>query len=152
MSSHKVKTYLNILSQTDEYQELFSRVNQLNKMQQTFSALVPSYLGKSCRLGNISNNKLIIFAENGTVASKLKLISPSLLLQLQKIGWDIKAIRISVQISNHTQYPHHPTNNERLNKKKKLTPKSIASLQQLADKVSDTELESAIQALLEKHK
>ncbi len=147
MSTHKIKTYLSMLGQTTEYQELFSRVNQLSEMQQTFISIIPSYLAQSCNLGKISNGKLTVLAENGAIASKLKLISPSLLLQLQKLGWDVTTIQISVQA-------HYYAKNSQafIKKKPKLSQTGIESLNQLANSLPHSELKNSIQSLLEKHK
>jgi hypothetical protein len=152
MSSHKIKTYLSMLGQTTEHQELFSRINQLNKMQQIFLTILPSYLAQSCNLGKISNRKLTVLAENGAIASKLKLISPSLLLQLQKLGWDITAIQISVQAHYYAKDSQTFINKERNKKKPKLSQTGIESLDQLATSLPDSELKNSIQSLLAKHK
>ncbi len=152
MSSHKIKTYLSMLGQTTEYQELFSYVNQLSKMQQTFVSIIPSYLAQSCNLGKISNGKLTVLAENGAIASKLKLISPSLLLQLQKLGWDVTTIQISVQAHYYAKNSQTFIKKERNEKKPKLSQTGIESLNQLANSLPLSELKNSIQSLLAKHK
>lgn len=141
-----------MLGQTTEHQELFSRINQLNKMQQTFLTILPSYLAQSCHLGKILNRKLTVLAENGAIASKLKLIAPSLLLQLQKLGWDITAIQISVQAHYYAKNSPALIKKERDKKKPKLSQTGIESLEQLATSLTDSALKSSIQSLLATHK
>lgn len=141
-----------MLGQTTEHQELFSRINQLNKMQQTFLTILPSYLAQSCHLGKILNRKLTVLAENGAIASKLKLIAPSLLLQLQKLGWDITAIQISVQAHYYAKNSPALIKKERDKKKPKLSQTGIESLEQLATSLADSALKSSIQSLLATHK
>ena len=97
MTSYKVNSYLNLLGKTPEYENLFSLAHQLYEDQLTFFELIPAHLAQHCNLGRISNGKLTIMAENGAIASKLKQISPSLLLKLQKLGWEVTAIQILVQ-------------------------------------------------------
>ncbi|MDH5479435.1 MAG: DUF721 domain-containing protein [Nitrosomonas sp.] len=152
MTSHKVKAYLSKLGQTAEYQEIFSRVNQLNKMQKTFLTLVPPYLAQSCNLGKISNGKLTVLAENGAIASKLKLISPSLLLQLQKLGWNVTAIQVSVQAHYYAKKSAELIKKEQSLKKPTLSQTGIESLDQLALSLPNSELKNSIQSLLLKYK
>ncbi len=152
MTSHKIKTYLSMLSQSTEHQELFSRINQLNNMQQTFLTIIPSYLAQSCSLGKIINQKLTILADNGAIASKLKLIAPSMLLQLQKLGWDITSIQISVQAHYYAKNSPALIKKERDKKKPKLSQTGIESLEQLAASLTDSALKNAIQSLLATHK
>ena len=148
MTSHKIKTYLSMLSQSTEHQELFSRINQLNNMQQTFLTIIPSYLAQSCSLGKIINHKLTILADNGAIASKLKLIAPSMLLQLQKLGWEITTIQISVQAHYYAKNSPALIKKERDKKKPKLSQTGIESLEQLAASLSDSALKNAIRSLL----
>ena len=151
MTSCKVNSYLNLLSKTPEYKNLFSLAHQLYADQLTFSELVPMHLAQHCNLGRISNGRLTIMAENGAIASKLKQISPSLLLKLQELGWEVTAIQILVQahyIAKNTK----PLADKGYTKKKiKLSQTGKDCLSQLATTLPESDLKNTIQLFLKKH-
>jgi len=149
MPSHNIKTYLQTLGKNNEYNKLFSRAETFNKMQNTFSAIIPAHLAQSCRLGRLSNKTLTILADSSAIASKLKLISSSLLLQLQKLGWDITAIKVNVQAHYYAHYSTKKTQNiTQTNPKPSAT--GINCLQQLAASLPHSELKQAILSLASK--
>lgn len=152
MTSYKVNSYLNLLGKTAEYENLFSLAQQLYRDQLTFSKLIPAHLAQYCNIGRISNGRLTIMAENGAVASKLKQISPSLLLKLQKLGWEVTAIQILVQahfLSKNTKLLADERDSN--NKKIILSQTGKDCLNQLATTLPDSELKSTIQSFLKKH-
>tara|TARA_R110002073_G_scaffold291773_4_gene456957 strand:- start:4612 stop:5067 length:456 start_codon:yes stop_codon:yes gene_type:complete len=151
MATQKVNTFISILGRTPEYKDLFTQVNQLNEMQQIFSTVVPTYLAKQSVLGRFINGKLSIFAENGSIATKLKQISPSLLLKLQKLGWKVTAIQITVQAHYYSQNSTKLLKSESSKKKLQLSQAGIENLGQLAAKLPNSELKNAIELLLKKH-
>ncbi|SFE97746.1 DUF721 domain-containing protein [Nitrosomonas sp. Nm166] len=151
MTSYKVNSYLNLLGKTPEYENLFSLAHQLRANQLTFAKLVPAHLAKHCNISRISNGRLIIMVENGAIASKLKQYSPSLLLKLQALGWEVTAIQILVQA-------HHLTKNTKplaeqgcIKRKIKLSQTAQDCLDQLAATLPESELRDAIQLFLKKH-
>lgn len=151
MTPHKVNSYLNFLGKTPEYKNLFSLAQQLYANQSIFTKLVPAQLAQHCNLGRISNGRLIIMAENSAIASKLKHISPSLLLKLQKLGWEVTAIQILVQAHSMSRNTK-PLANKGINQKKiKLSQTGKDCLNQLAATLSDSELRNAIQSFIRKH-
>lgn len=97
MTSQKVNVYLDVLGETPQYKNLFSVANTLYKKQLIFTKLIPEKLSPYCYIGRINENELTIIVKNGAVAAKLKQLSPSLLCKLQKIGWKITSIHVSVQ-------------------------------------------------------
>mgnify|MGYP001614718078 CR=1 FL=1 len=152
MASHKLNSYFGILGKTPIYQELFSQANQLYEKQLIFLKIVPSHLAPHCRLGQISNGKLIIQAENSSIASKLKLISPSLLLKLQKLEWEVTAIQILVQAHYYVKNQELLLNQKRIKRKSTLSRSGKACLSQFAATLPNSELKNAIQVFLEKQK
>ena len=148
MATQKVNTFISILGRTPEYQELFAQINQLNDMQQIFSTIAPAYLAKRSVLGRFINGKLTIFVENGSIATKLKQISPSLLLKLQKLGWEVTAIQITVQAHYYAQNSAKFSKNEFSKRKSQLSQAGMDNLGQLAAKLPSSELKDAIKSLL----
>ena len=151
MTSYKVNSYLNLLSKTPEYKNLFSLAQQLYADQLTFSKLVPMHLAQHCNLGQVSNGRLTIMAENGAIASKLKQISPSLLLKLQELGWEVTAIQILVQAHYIAKNTKPLADKGYIKKKIKLSQTGKDCLSQLVTTLPESELKNSIQLFLKKH-
>ncbi|TXI28435.1 MAG: DUF721 domain-containing protein [Nitrosomonas oligotropha] len=151
MPSHKVNAYFNLLGKTPEYARLFTAAQKLHEDQSTFSKLIPAQLAQHCNLGRIADGRLTIVAENGAIAAKLKQISPSLLLKLQKLEWQVTAIQILVQADYATKNTKPSARHGYSKKKLKLSASGKACLNQLAATLPDSELKNTIQSFVKKH-
>lgn len=143
MATRKINAYFRILEKEAEHQDLFLKIDKLNKIQQSLLAIIPSHLAGHCAIGLPNNGKLTIFAPNGSIATKLKQISPTLLQKTQNLGWEVTSIQIATQA-------HYQTNNiDHVNQKKRHLGKSgVASLTQLAATLPASALKTAIESLL----
>lgn len=151
MTSYKVNSYLNLLGKAAEYKNLFSLAQQLHINQLTFSRLIPEHLARYCSIGRISDGRLTIMVGNSAVASKLKQISPSLLLKLQELGWEVTAIQILVQ-AHFLAKNIKPFTDEGYNRRKIILSQTGKDcLSQLAATLPDSELKNTIQSFLRKH-
>lgn len=151
MAPHKVDAYFDLLGKTPEYTHLFKLAQKLREDQSTFLKLIPAQLTQHCSLGQIKDGKLTIVTGNGAVAAKLKQISPSLLLKLQKLGWEITAIQIMVQADSISTNTKITTNHKHARKKLKLSQTGKTCLNQLAATLADSELKNTIRSFVEKH-
>ena len=149
MTSYKVNSYLKLLEKTPEYKDVFSLAQQLHSNQLLFSKLVPLHLAQHCTVGQITQGKLTIMAENGAIAHKLKQISPSLLLKLQELGWEVTAIQILVQAYQMNRNTK-PLPLERP-PKMKLSQTGKDCLRQLAATLPNSEFKNTINSFLNKH-
>ncbi len=152
MTSYKVNSYFNLLGKTPEYENLFSLAHQLYADQLIFSKIVPVHLAQHCILSRTSNGRLTIMAENGAIASKLKQISPSVLLKLQELGWEVTSIQILVQAHNFEKKTKTHINKGYTKEKLKLSQTGKDCLSQLATTLPDSELKNTIKSFLKKHK
>lgn len=152
MTSYKVNSYLNLLGKTPEYENLFSLAHQLYADQLIFSKLVPAQLAQHCTLSRTSNGRLTIMAENGAIASKLKQISPSVLLKLQELGWEVTSIQILVQAHNFAKNTKTLADKGYTKGKLKLSQTGKDCLSQLATTLPDSDLKNTIQSFVKKHK
>ena len=150
MAPHKVDAYFDLLGKTPEYTHLFKLAQKLREDQSIFFKLIPVQLTQHCSLGRIKDNRLTILAGNGAIAAKLKQISPSLLLKLQKLGWEITAIHIAVQADSFLRN-QETSANHRHAKKLTLSQTGKACLKQLAATLADSELKNTIQSFVKKH-
>lgn len=151
MRPHKVDSYLDLLGKTPEYASLFSSARLMHEAQSTFFKFIPEQLTPYCRLGRISDGKLTVLVENGAVASKLKQISPSLLLKLQQRGWEVTSFQILVQAYNSARNSRPSEKQGYSNKKLKLSSTGKKCLAQLAATMPDSELKNIIQLFVNQH-
>ncbi|MCB1984471.1 MAG: DUF721 domain-containing protein [Burkholderiales bacterium] len=112
------------------------------------SSIIPARLNQHCKLGPFFNGQLTLLAENASVASKLKHISPSLLLKIQKLGWKVTSIRILVQKPDDVGHTVLHQKRTLKFKKPKISNAGINSLNRFANTLPDSELKHSIQKLL----
>jgi len=154
MTSLNIKSFLRTLEQNPEYVDLLARANQLNKIRQAIARadVIPAPINKHYKLGSLSQGTLIILAENASVATKLKHISPSILSKIQQWGWKITTIKIKLQkpdlnsscninSNQTTEFCKRPA-------QKRLSQSGIESLNHLAQTLPESELKRSIHALL----
>jgi hypothetical protein len=91
---------------------------------------------------SIKNQQLNLYANNNAVAAKIKLCIPSLLIQLEKQGSEVTAIRVKVQVKSSPQAQPKAI--------KKLSQQAATELDGLAKKLSGTDLGDALARLASK--
>lgn len=130
---------LNTLLHHPELSELNARTQETQAAQKIWEAIAPDNLAKFSRAGSIKNQQLTLYADNSVVAAKIKLLLPSLLIQLKNQECEVTAIRVKVQVKSSPQ--------PKLKKLRKLTPAAANSLKALGEKLAGTELGDAISKL-----
>lgn len=78
---------------------LSGQANRLLKLQRIFDATVPEALAPYARVANIKPGRVVIHAENGAVAAKLRQLAPRLAEVFRKEGVDLSEIQVKVQPS-----------------------------------------------------
>lgn len=141
--TRKIGVYLNSLAETPEDYSLSHLINKLNETQQLFSTIIPAQLIQHCTLGLPSDERLIIFAENSAIAARLKQLSPSLLREAHKLGFEVTSIQIAVQAYRHIHKADKPQA-----KKRQLSQSGKENLSQLATALPTSDLKSAIESLI----
>ncbi|MGH8672448.1 MAG: DciA family protein [Burkholderiales bacterium] len=101
-------------------------------------------LAPGCRVALIGGQVLVLYAANGAFAAKLRHLIPRLLVIFRQQGWEFTAIRVSVQAHAAQPYPPAPV-------ARTIGPTALASLEQLACRLADTPLRSALHTLLKRH-
>lgn len=84
-------------SRDDSLAPLAERASQLIELRKVFRAAIPESLAGACEVANIRQDTVIILAATSACAAKLKQLSPRLTTLFQKRGWQVNAIKISVQ-------------------------------------------------------
>ena len=112
---------------------------QSQAAKKIWQTIAPAELLKFTHAGSIKNHELTVLADNNAVAAKLKLLLPSLLIQLKKQECEVTAIRVKVQVKSTPQ-----TKPKAL---RKLSPAAVSSLKKLSSKLSGTMLGDALDKL-----
>ena len=80
---------------------LAERASQLIEMRKLFRESIPESFSAACEIANLrrsgSQDILVILAANSAIAAKLKQLCPRLLSIFQKRGWQVNAIKITMQ-------------------------------------------------------
>ncbi len=132
----------NALLNQPELSALNARNLQTQAAQKIWEAIAPDNLAKFSHAASIKNQQFTVFANNNAVAAKIKLLIPSLLIQLEKQECEVTSIRVKVQVKS-TPQPRQKT-------LKKLSPIAAKPLRQLGEKLSGTALGDALTRLAKK--
>ncbi|CAG0973933.1 hypothetical protein MTYP_01384 [Methylophilaceae bacterium] len=119
-----------------ELAALSGKARDLSISQQIWSAIVPDPLKKFTQAGTINHKRLTVYADNGTVAAKVKLLLPSLLTKLQKQGLEVTSIRVQVQVQSS------PPKSQKT--PRKLSPYAASRLEEMARELDGSALGEAL--------
>jgi hypothetical protein len=134
--SNRLSSYFNA---SQELRQLSHKVDALLALQRHYEQIAPSSLVRASQVMQIDQQTLVIAADNGTVAAKLRQLAPGFTQLFQNGGYEITGIQIRVQVALPvtTRSPR---------------PTSLSSTgrQQLVDltvKLQDSPLKTALQRL-----
>jgi hypothetical protein len=147
MTARKINFYLGALRLSPEHQRLFSYMDELAAMHQAFVKIAPPQLTQSCALGGFSGGNLTICADNSAIAAKLRQTLPSLLLKFHAVGYEVTAIRITVQANYRNNRGYGITH-----RKPGIGQAGMESLNGLAAGLPQSPLKTAVESLLKKQR
>ena len=81
-----------------ELQALNREIRQLMALQSVLAEVLPGNLATSASVASVKAGELILFADNGAVAAKLRQIAPRILISLRQRGYEITGIHLQVQV------------------------------------------------------
>lgn len=87
-----------LLDNLPEFQALNRELRQLAALQNALTELLPDNLAASSGVALAKADELILFADNGAVAAKLRHMAPRILLSLRQRGYEITGIHVQVQV------------------------------------------------------
>ena len=140
MPAHPAHSFL---SAAPNLQALLQQAQKLLVLQKTWNEVAPKPLAAASRVGAVRQQTLIVYANNGAVAGKLRQLVPSLLEKIQKRGIEITAIRVDVQVEAPPP-----------GKKPKdlaVSPNALSSLGKLEQSLEDSPLKNALHTLIHRH-
>jgi len=95
MSDKRVGLLLNSLP---ELQALNQELRQLAALQSALAQILPGDLPANSSVPLVKAGELILSADNGAVAAKLRQMAPRILVFLRQQGFQITGIRLQVQV------------------------------------------------------
>jgi len=117
---------------------LTQATQRIAALQQLYTACAPPDLIQASRVVNHRNGMLVIAADNGAVAAKLRQLTPRLLKILQKQRAEVTGIRVQVQVERISATP-------RMSAKNAILPIDlIDNFEKLSRQVKDPGLRSAL--------
>jgi hypothetical protein len=133
-----------------QFNTLAKQANAHLNLRQFWEAIAPKMLSQHSFAGSLNNGQLVVYANNATVATKIKLTSASLLTQLQNLQKSdpfyreckVTAIVVKVQVKSQ-QKPL-------VKMPRKLSNQASNSLKNLAEKLGDTPLSASLRQLASK--
>jgi hypothetical protein len=91
-----------------ELRDLAQRVGQLAALERLYRNSVPATLADASRVIGLERQNLVIGADNGAVAAKLRQLAPHILLQMQGDGVEVTGILVKVQVGQPLAPPSSP--------------------------------------------
>lgn len=122
---------------------LLAHARLLLKLARRFAAIAPAGLGQAARVVNYKSGKVVIHAENGAVAAKLRQMSRRLSDDLSKGGVECSDMEIKVQPRRNLREVAPTT-------LKPLSARTFATLESTAKNLPDGPLRHALDTLLQR--
>jgi hypothetical protein len=85
------------LSATDGAGPLMAHLRMLSGLQRAYSQIVPDHLGQASQVVNCKQGVVVIHADNGAVAAKLRQMATRLAGEFVKRGVECSGVQIRVQ-------------------------------------------------------
>jgi hypothetical protein len=140
MPAHPAHSFL---SSAPNLQALLQQAQKLLALQKAWNEIAPKPLAAASRVGAVRQQTLIVYANNGAVAGKLRQLVPSLLEKIQKQGVEVTAIRVDVQVDALPP--------EKKPKDLTVSHNALSSLGKLEQGLADSPLKNALHALIQRH-
>jgi hypothetical protein len=136
---------IGVLLGARELQALSRKARRLMELQQAFLDSAPPSLSRASRVKDYQTGTLFLSADNAAVATKLKQLAPSLLLNIRKRESEITGIRIAVQVKEVTDPPQIKS------QKRALSTENIGIFRNLSEALPESRLKSALTNLVRRH-
>jgi hypothetical protein len=131
------------LNQPDGIAPLMPQARRLIELREILAAILPESLARCCSIANYKQGKVVIFAANGAIAAKLKLMLPTLSEQLSKRAMEVTGLEVCVQpLASDPQL---------VEKSAKISLEAVLGLTQLCEQLPDSGLKIALGKFASRH-
>lgn len=132
----------------DKMGSLLPTVTRMVALQKECTSILPSMF-ESCAVLHLSDGQLTLATPNAAIATKLKQQLPKLQDKLLKLGWQVNAIRLKVQVSN---IPEKSITSKQIS----LSSGAVSALAELENTLEDSPrnatLRAAIRMMVGRHR
>jgi hypothetical protein len=126
-----------------EARALVHEARGLLALQAALAGTVPAALGSAARVVSVRGGTLLIAADNGAVAGKLRQLAPTLLARVRALDRNINGIRVIVLATT--------TPSIRVRQKTPLSGQALQNLENLAEALPDSPLKAAVARMVARH-
>ncbi|HLY96060.1 MAG: DciA family protein [Sideroxydans sp.] len=93
---HRLNAFL---ASNHELRQLSSKASQLLALQRHYESIAPPALARNSQVLRLQQQTLVIAANNGAVAAKLRQMTAELISRFQARGCEVTGIQIKVQVT-----------------------------------------------------
>ncbi|MDD5330059.1 MAG: DUF721 domain-containing protein [Sulfuricella sp.] len=136
-------TARSFLNSAPNLHTLLQEANKLLALQTAWNDIAPRPLAAASTVGALHGQAMIVYANNGAVAAKLRQLAPSLQAKFQERGIEVTAIRVDVQVAAPPL--------DRKPKSRTMNRNALNNLEQLENGLSESPLKNALRALIRRH-
>ena len=129
-----------LLNSLTDLEAIRVRAERIAALQQAYFAAVPRELAQSSTVGYETQGTLVLLADSGAVAARLRQLTPRLLLTIRKQFPEVRAIRIEVQLVRGSRRPPAPI--------RRVGATGLRSLTELEAGLADGPLRDALRRLI----
>ena len=122
---------------------LMPHAERIRELRDALERHIPANLRRSCCIANYVQGKVVIFADNGAVAAKLRLLAPTLQTALLQGAGQITSIEVRVQPLSPIIYTQIA---------RQLSPKAAERLREISAQLPDSELKNVMRRMAERDK
>jgi hypothetical protein len=131
------------LSHSEGAGKLMAHVHLLQKLSRIYRDALPDHLGSASRVANYKSGTVVIHADNGAVAVKLRQLAPTLTREFYSRGIECTGVTVKVQALEIAGQTYNTT-------ARTLPAEAGRRLDQLAHDMPPSPLRDAIEQLLER--
>ena len=132
------------LNQPDGIAPLMPQARRLIELREMLAAILPESLARCCSIANYKQGKVVIFAANGAIAAKLKLMLPTLSEQLSKRANEVTGLEVCV----------HPlaSDPQVVEKSAKISRAAALEMAKVCEQLPDSELKITLGRFASRHR
>jgi len=116
---------------------LVSRAIRLLALERLYANCVPETLARASAVANVRDGILLVRADNGAVASKLRQMAPTLLDKIRKTNQEVTQLEVTVQVASEVLRTAR-------NPKPGLSLLSVHQIEALAESLPESSLKDAL--------
>jgi hypothetical protein len=130
------------LASNPELRQLSSKAKQITALQRHYESIAPPNLTRSSLVLRLHQQTMVIAANNGAVAAKLRQMSAELISLFQARGCEVTLIQIKVQVATPPRIV--------LSEPRKLGKSARDALNRLDENLADSPLKTALRRLVKR--